>query len=385
MNPAGKRAAAQMAEAAQNFIESLDQDQSPEARWPFPADEERLRWYYTPTDHGGLTLRRMRPSQQQLAFKLLAAGLSRRAYVTVCAIIGLENILDELEGWSVNWGRERGRDPGLYYLRIFGDPTTGQPWSWRFGGHHISVHHLVSDGRVAASTPLFLGADPAVSQFLGGYEFRPLGSADDLGRELLVSLDKEQRVRATVSPVAPFDIVGGNRPIIEGDELPLALPEVWRGRFEGELGELVESMQKRLEASLQIQPKHLEALRFTLAPKGIKGGELTESQRRLLKNIVAAYVSRLPAELADAELTKYTDEHVTKLSFAWAGPTERGLPYYYRVQGPRLLIEYDNAQRGGNHAHSVWRDPDGDFGLDVLGGHHLKLDRRQTRETGRGG
>ena len=43
MNPAAERAAAAMAQAAQNYLESLDKEQSQEARWPFPADDERLR------------------------------------------------------------------------------------------------------------------------------------------------------------------------------------------------------------------------------------------------------------------------------------------------------------------------------------------------------
>ena len=46
--------------------------------------------------------------------------------------------------------------------------------------------------------------------------------------------------------------------------------------------------------------------------------------------------------------------------------------YYYRLQGPNLLIEWDNTQRGANHAHSVWRDPSADFGLDVLAAHHAR-------------
>lgn len=32
-------------------------------------------------------------------------------------------------------------------------------------------------------------------------------------------------------------------------------------------------------------------------------------------------------------------------------------------------MEWDNTQRGANHAHSVWRDPGADFGLDVLARH----------------
>ena len=54
---------------------------------------------------------------------------------------------------------------------------------------------------------------------------------------------------------------------------------------------------------------------------------------------------------------------------ATLGSTEPGAPLYYRLQGPRLLIEYDNTQRNANHAHAVWRDPESDFGLDVLAAH----------------
>ena len=158
MSPDAENVAARMAEAASNFLDSLNPEQRPPAHWPFPSTEERLRWYYTPTDHGGLPLSSMRASQQQLAFKLLAAGLSRPAYVTACMIVGLDNVLDELEGWTMRWERDRGRDPGLYYVRVFGNPGGRQAWSWRFGGHHISVHHLVVDFGVVSVGVLDLQA-----------------------------------------------------------------------------------------------------------------------------------------------------------------------------------------------------------------------------------
>ena len=383
MSPGAEATAACMADAASRFLASLDEDQRPAAGWPFPAGDERLRWYYTPTDHGGLPLGRMRPAQQQLAFALLAAGLSRPAYVTACTIVGLENVLDQFEGWAMRWERERGRDPGLYYVRVFGDPAGDQPWSWRFGGHHVSVHHLVAGGEVRASTPLFLGADPAVSPLLGGAELRPLGTAEDLGRELLASLDAAGREQAIVSPVAPFDLVSGNRPRVADGDLPLGLPDIWRGRFTGATGELLEALQRRLEAGLSTRDEDLEAVRFTLLPKGVGGRDLDGGQRELLRRIVAVYVARLPDELAEVELAKYTERTLDELSFAWAGGAERGVPHYYRVQGPRLLIEYDNAQRAGNHAHSVWRDPDGDFGMDFLGQHHLQGARRRSTQPSR--
>src|SRR5690606_4038282 len=126
------RVAGRMAEAANTLIESLDQAQRKVACRPFPDDAERRLWYYTPTDHGGLPLAAMGPIQQRNVHRLVATGLSTPGYVTVAAIIGLENILDQLEGWSVDFGRERGRDPTLYYVTIFGEPGGDAPWGWRF-------------------------------------------------------------------------------------------------------------------------------------------------------------------------------------------------------------------------------------------------------------
>ena len=93
--------------------------------------------------------------------QLVATGLSEAGYVTAATILGLDNVLDRTEGWSVDWGRERGRDPGMYYLRVFGEPGGTGAWGWRFGGHHISLNNLVVDGAVRSTTPCFFGADPA--------------------------------------------------------------------------------------------------------------------------------------------------------------------------------------------------------------------------------
>ena len=63
------------------------------------------------------------------------------------------------------------------------------------------------------------------------------------------------------------------------------------------------------------------------------------------------------------------DAGVEKIRFAWAGGTERRRPHYYRLQGPSFLVEYDNTQNDVNHVHSVWRDPERDFGGDLLREH----------------
>jgi hypothetical protein len=370
MSQPRREVAARMADAANEFLASLDEDQRAVAAWPFPSDDERRLWFYTPTDHGGLPLSAMRPAQQRLAFKLVASGLSRPGFVTVATIIGLDNILDELEGWITTFARERGRDPGLYYLRIFGDPAGEDAWSWRFGGHHVSINHVVIDGEVQASTPCFLGADPASSPLLGPHPLRPLAGAEDLGRELVRSLGDEQQAQAVLSSVAPVDIVGANRSRVTDGDLPLPLPDIWRGRFGGEQGKLLEAIQENAERTAGLRPEHLEAVRFTDTPKGVPAGLLDDAQKEMLRELLGVYVRRIPDALADAEGAKFAGDRLDAVHFAWAGGTEPGEPHYYRVQGARLLVEYDNTQRNANHIHAVWRDPGGDFGDDVLARHY---------------
>jgi hypothetical protein len=360
-----------MADAARTWLDALDDGQRALAAWPFPADDERRLWFYTPTDHGGLTLGVMDAGQQQAALRLLRTGLSEAAYVTATTIIGLENVLDAVERWGATFGRTRGRDPGMYYVRVFGDPDAGAAWGWRFGGHHVSVNHTVIDGELASSTPCFLGADPAHSPLLGPHLLRPLGGAEDLGRELVRSLDAGQLDRALVSPIAPVDLVTANRPHVSEGDRPLPLGAIFRGALDGGLGDQMARGQAAMEQAIGLRPEHLDALSLTRTPKGLRAAELRGAQRDLLRQLLDVYVGRVPDELVDAESAKYAgDDDLDALSFAWAGGLDPGEPHYYRVQGARLLAEYDNTQRGVNHIHTVWRDLDDDFGGDALAHHY---------------
>jgi len=369
---AAREVAARMAGAAAAWLDALDPAQRAVAAGGAPspdpgADAERRRWFYTPTDHGGLTLGAQRPTQQRLALRLVAAGLSTPGYVTAATIVGLDNVLDQVEGWSVNWGRERGRDPGLYYLRVFGSPGGAGAWGWRFGGHHISLNNLIADGAVRSVTPCFLGADPAVSPLLGPVPLRPLGGAEDLARELVRSLDPGQAAGAILLGRAPADIVGGNRSrIADGDQM-MYLRELWRRPFtEPELVERLSRMDADAERASGYDGGDYRRVALTSVPKGLPARELDAGQRDLLRALLAAYLGRVPGGLSP----DYSGEaELDGVHFAWAGPTGPGQPLYYRLQGPRLLIEYDNTQRHANHAHSVWRDPEADFGYDVLGAH----------------
>ncbi len=307
-----------MAEAASGWLASLRPAQRAKAGYPFPSTGERTRWFYTPNEQGGLPLAEMGPVQQRLAHRLMASGLSQGGYAAAATIMGLENTLDAAEGWRRSYpgraGPNRGRDPLLYFISVFGTPGAGS-WGWRVGGHHLALNYTVVDGRGLSASPLFLGANPALTRLVGPGVVRALAAEEDLARELLASLDPDQRRRAVLSPVAPGDLLQSNRPAV------------------------------------QVGP-----------PEGLAVARMLPAQRELLLGLVRQYLGRLPDPVAAVEAGRVAGDRLPEVHFAWAGGGEPRQPHYYRLQGPRLLIEYANVQNGANHVHSVWRDPLGDFG-----------------------
>ena len=366
---ANRAIADSMAEVANGLLEALDGEQRSAASFDFD-DAERRLWFYTPTDHGGLSMADMTVVQHRHVWRLLATGLSTAGYNTVAAVVGHENVLDRLEEFKVDWGRERGRDPLAYWVAIFGTPGNDGRWGWRFGGHHVSVHFTVVDGSIVGATPCFLGADPASTPLLGPHLLRPLGAAEDMGRELVRSLEAEQSAAAVILSAAPSDIIGVNRAELRDGDTLLGLPYVWRGRFEGALDVLLHDLQASADAALGITDEHLATLGFSSKPKGLAAADLRGDQRDLLRELLVTYVGRIHDDLADAELAR-VDAGFDGLHFLWAGGLESGEPHYYRVQGGDVLVEYDNAARGANHVHTVWRDLSTDFGGDPLAAHYL--------------
>ena len=359
-----------MEAAAASLLAALSAEQRQKVTFAFPAEDERRLWYYTPTDHGGVALGEMTPTQQQWTNRLVASGLSLPGYVAAATIMGIENVLDCQENWGVAFQRERGRDPLLYYISIFGEPGGTAPWGWRFGGHHISLHYTIIGGSILSPMPTFFGANPAEAPFVGPGLLRPLAGEEDIARELLRSLDANQRAAAVIAPSAPWDLVTGNRPAVADGMLPPGGWEIFRERFGDADMEARTRRQNRMEEALGVRAEDRESFRYTLAPKGLAATRMNAAQRQTLTALIRQYIDRLPEELAAQEAARLLGAALDGVHFAWAGGAEPKQPHYYRLQGPRFLVEYDNTQNGANHIHSVWRDPEGDFGADLLAQHY---------------
>jgi hypothetical protein len=305
-----------MADTARTFLNSLTTEQRAQATYPFQ-DEQRFDWHFIPKPRKGLPFREMTPYQKHLAHALLSAGLSQRGYIKAVEIMSLEDVLRILEN-----GKGPQRDPEGYFFTVFGEPADNGTWGYRVEGHHVSQNFTIVNGKVAGS-PSFFGSNPAEVREGPRKGLRVLAREDDLGHDLVVSLTAEQKKVAILDKEAYKDII---------------------------------TMASR-KAAINGQPS------------GLLASKMTSKQRELLQSLLDEYCYNMPEQIAQTR-----EDQIKKaggnIYFAWTGVEEPGGPHYYRIQAPTFLVEFDDTQNGANHIHSVWRDFEGDFGLDLLKEHY---------------
>lgn len=303
---------------ANAFVASLNPEQRAIGILEFD-DQHRTTFEYLPpadVPRRGISLKKLSEAQDMLVHDLLRSSLSEKGYWKTEQIIALEAILKVLEG-----GSDR-RDVEEYYLMIFGTPAEKGTWGWRFEGHHLSLSFTMVDGKIA-TTPTFLGTNPAEVRSGEKKGLRVLAQEEDLAFDLLHSLSKDQVFRTIFMDKAPAEIFTAK--------------------------------------DIEVEP---------LDPKGIGYAEMSDESRKILEALVQEYIDVMRADLAVIRKGKLEEAGWDEVYFAWAGAKQKGEGHYYRIQGPTFLVEFDNFQNNANHIHSVWRDFDGDFGRDLLREHY---------------
>jgi hypothetical protein len=316
--------AARMADAADKFLAALSDEQRQKAVFAFD-DKHRTAWFFTPQQDNatkkatrkGLPLEDLNADQKKLALELLRTGTSKTGYNQATTIMSLESILKETEPKRPNGMI---RNPEWYFVSIFGKPSKTGQWGWRCEGHHLSVNFTIDRGEVSSVTPFFFGANPAEVKDGTRKGLRALPEIEDYARELIKSLDADQKQAA----------YRGEKQFPEiAEDTPTAKP-----------GE----------------------------PVGVMAGKLSDKQKETLMKLLQAYTDRMPDRIGAAEFDAVKKIGPDKITFAYTGDPTPGKPYTYRVQGPSFLVEFLNVQPDGsgnpaNHIHSVWRHLPNDFGL----------------------
>lgn len=306
---------------ANDFLSTLSSTLKSKVQYTWD-DQERHNWHFVPKDRNGISLHDLNDKQRTAAFALLKASLSSQGYQKATGILALEKILQQVEGRGEN---DSYRDPLNYYFTIFGTPAADKLWGWRLEGHHLSLNFSTANGLIESSTPSFWGSNPAVVPSGNERGKKTLKDEMDLGFALINALNEQQLAKARFSETALHDIVSYNKQQAE-----------------------------------------------QLAPAGILYKDLGPEQQQLFMKLLNTYIKNYEFGFAEKLMEKIRKAGIDKLSFAWAGALKPGAGHYYRIQGPMLLIEYDNTQNNANHIHSVVRDLTNDFAGDILREHYQK-------------
>jgi hypothetical protein len=318
--------------AASAWLALLSDEQRAQATFPFD-HPQRTDWQFIPMERKGLPWKEMDLAQRRAARALMESALSDQGYLKATTIMSLEEVLRTIEADRADV--ENIRHPEKYWFAVFGYPGTndGSPWGWRVEGHHLSLNFSSLAGAspkaapIVATTPLFMGANPAEVRVGPKMGLRALGAEDDLGRAVMASLDTAQRKAATIADEAPADVAG-----VPGVPAAIAVPV------------------------------------------GLSVAKMHPTQGDKVRALIEAVVEVLRPELAEQELAEIDAAGFEHVHFAWAGGTETLTDiatterHYFRVHGPTFIIEYDFQEP--NHVHCVWHSPDDDFGLDTLRRHH---------------
>ena len=279
----------------------------------------------------GVSFLEMTEAQREVAINLLRSALSAKGLKQTRDIMRLNHTLGELNDNDFDrYGEWR------YYLTVMGTPSPNEPWGWQLDGHHDVINYFVLGDQVVMS-PVFAGSEPVAATSGKFKGTTVLQDEQNRGVALVNALTDAQRSKAVLKVSKT------------GNEI---LTEAWKDNV-------------------------------VLDYKGLRASEMTEAQRARLLELVALYIDNMDDGHARVKMDEVR-RHLERTWFAWIGSTDPDGIFYYRVQSPVVLIEFDHQvpinlkqlAKDPNaptreHIHTVVRTPNGnDYGKDLLRLHY---------------
>ena len=276
----------------------------------------------------GVSFLDMDAKQREAAFAMLRVSLSVKGMKLTRDIMHLNETLGELNNNDFDqYGEWR------YHITVMGEPSANQPWGWQLDGHHAIINYFILGDQVVM-TPVFMGSEPIRAEkgrFQGTVVLQP---EQDQGLALMQSLKPEQQALASI------------------------------GAKKNPTNNLLEAYKDNVN----------------LEQVGIPGAKLDKAQQKRLRELIGLYVGNMDEGHARVKMAE-VDRHMNDTRFAWLGPASNDAVFYYRIQSPVIVIEFDHQGPVAlsrdrtptrNHVHTVVRTPNGnDYGKDLLRQHLL--------------
>ena len=319
--------------AAAAFLAALSDDQR--KRTAFAVDDDEWRKWMNQHFYvrQGVSFQELSPAQRETGLALLRAGLSARGLKQTRDIMRLNETLGELNNNDFEQYGE-----WKYHLTVMGTPSATEPWGWQLDGHHAIINYFVLGDQVVM-TPFFAGSEPVIATSGKFKGTSVLQEEQNQGLAFARTLEPDQRAKAVLSS----DKTRNNN-----------LTEAWKDNA-------------------------------VVAQAGVMAPDLSDRQRRQLLDLIALFIGNMDDGHAKIKMSE-VEKHIAQTSFAWVGRTEPGSVFYYRIQSPVLLIEFDHQTPANlrhlakdpsapnpEHIHVVVRTPNGnDYGKDLLRQHYAQ-------------
>jgi Protein of unknown function (DUF3500) len=328
-----------MVSAARRLLDLLDDEGRERVLLPLDATQWRM-WNNTEIYLFvyGLRMDEISPAVRDAICDVLRVSLSDQGYGKARHTMWLNGYLGELTAapailgeWSFNF-------------TLFGEPSDREPWGWQLAGHHLALNCVIVDGQMVIS-PAFLGAEPNWAPE-GPYGDAVLFADEErMGAELMASLSPELRRQAVV-----YDL--------------LKDPAMPSGRWH-------QADQRHLGGAFRDNR--------VIPYEGVPVSAFSASQRQRLMALAGEFLV-LPAGPRAQRLAEI-ERHLDDTHFCWIGETDGEHPFYYRIQSPVIMIEFDehagvflsNEEPERFHIHTIVRTPNGnDYGMDLLRMHYAQ-------------
>ncbi|KAJ5513827.1 hypothetical protein N7463_003379 [Penicillium fimorum] len=281
----------------------------------------------------GLRLHTLATHKIKAILKLVEASLSDAGYQKVIGAMELNHFLGELVHAAPILNRYS------YQFAIYETPSITQPWGFSLTGHHACVNIFIL-GKQMTISPVFLGAEP--NQIDAGPRKGLSLCVDEetYGLKLMQSLPKSLQQKAQIYTE------------MYTDKMP---PGRWNPYDQRHLGGAFQDNR-------------------IIPYEGIKATEIPSAQQALLLTVIASFLVLLPLNPFRARMQQIKNA-LDETYFSWIGGFGDEDPFYYRIQSPVIIVEFDhhsgvfllNEAPGKHHIHTIIRTPNGnDYGRELL-------------------
>ena len=201
-----------------------------------------------------------------------------------------------------------------YFVSFVGVPSLDHAWTLQFGGHHLAINATVAGPNITLS-PSLTGGEP-LKYIKNGRRIYIVENEVKQSQALMRSLSADQRKQAVRST----------------DKIDLVLGPGHDGQ--------------------------------TLQPEGLPGSAMTPAQKAQFLKLIEARLDFLNEDDVRPQIAAIAST-INQTWFGWWGPTKPLGAAYFRVSGPRVLVEFSPQDLDGdatNHAHNMFRDPTNEYG-----------------------